>query len=51
MHGLNKQSHFLKEAQIMYERIPEELRRELSGLPSDNILLVLQAISSFTMLY
>jgi len=45
MERLNKQSHLPKEAQIMYERIPEELRRELSALPSDKVLLVLQALN------
>lgn len=41
----NKQTHLPKEAQIMYERIPEELRRELSTLSSDKTLLVLQALN------
>lgn len=45
MERLNKQSNLPKEAQVMYERIPEELRRELSALPPDKILLVLQALN------
>jgi hypothetical protein len=45
MEGLNIPSQLPKEAQIMYERIPEQLRHELSALPSDKMLPVLQALN------
>jgi hypothetical protein len=35
----------LKEAQIMYQRIPEELRHELDALPSDKMVRVLEALN------
>lgn len=45
MEGLNKPNQVPKEAQIMYERILEELRRELDALPSDKMVSVLQALN------
>jgi len=34
-----------KEAQIMYQRIPEELQRELEALPLDKMMRVLEALN------
>jgi hypothetical protein len=34
-----------KEANIMYQRLPEELRRELDILPSDKVISVLEALN------
>jgi len=47
MERLNIPGKLPKEAQIMYERIPEQLRHELSALPSDKMLPVLEALNKF----
>jgi len=47
MERLNIPSQLPKEAQIMYERIPEQLRHELSALPSDKMIRVLEALNKF----
>ena len=47
MERLNIPSELPKEAQIMYERIPGQLRHELSALPSDEMLPVLEALNKF----
>jgi hypothetical protein len=45
MERLNIPSELPKEAQIMYERMPEQLKRELSQLPVGKMLPVLQAVN------
>ena len=41
----SKANQLPKEVQTMYERIPEELRRELDTLPSDKTMRVLEALN------
>jgi hypothetical protein len=36
-----------KEVQIMYQRIPEELRRELDAMPPNKMIRVLEALNKF----
>ena len=45
MEGLDKGNQLPREVRIMYERIPEELRRELDALPSNKIVSVLEALN------
>ena len=45
MEGLNIPSQLPEQVRIMYERIPEQLRHELSALSSDKMLPVLQALN------
>ena len=45
MEESGRPSHLPKEMQIMYQRIPEELRRELDALPSDKMMRVLEALN------
>jgi hypothetical protein len=47
MERLNIPSKLPKEAQIMYERMPEQLKHELSQLPLDKMLPVLEALNKF----
>ena len=45
MEESGKANQLPKEAQIMYQRIPEELRRELDTLPLDKMMRVLEALN------
>ena len=47
MEESGRTSHLPREAQIMYQRIPEELRRELDALPPDKMMHVLEALNKF----
>ena len=47
MEGLDKGNKLPGNVEIMYERIPEELRRELDTLPSEKVASVLQALNRF----
>jgi hypothetical protein len=42
-----KSNQLPKEVQIMYQRIPEELRLELDAMPPDKIIRVLEALNKF----
>jgi hypothetical protein len=43
----DKGSQLPPEVQIMYQRIPDELRRELDALPPDKMIHVLEALNKF----
>ena len=45
MEERGKPNQLPKEAQVMYQRIPEELRRELDALPQDKMMRVLEALN------
>ena len=45
MEGLDRPNELPREVQIMYERIPEKLRRILDELPSDRTVSVLEALN------
>jgi uncharacterized protein YdeI (YjbR/CyaY-like superfamily) len=45
MEQSRKPNHLPKYAQIMYQRIPEELQRELDALPSAKMIRVLEALN------
>jgi hypothetical protein len=45
MERLDKGNQLPRELQVMYERVPEELRRELDTLPSDKRVSVLEALT------
>ncbi|MCK4273817.1 MAG: hypothetical protein KAW90_02910 [Dehalococcoidales bacterium] len=45
MEGLDKHNQLPREVQIMYERLPKELRHELDALPSDKIVSVLEGLN------
>jgi len=45
MEGLDRPNELPREVQIMYERIPEKLRRKLDELPSDRTVSVLEALN------
>ena len=47
MEGLDKGNKLPENVEIMYERIPEELRHELDTLPSEKVVSVLQALNRF----
>ena len=47
MERLNIPSKLPKEAQIMYQRIPDELRCELDAMPPDKMIRVLEALNKF----
>ena len=47
MEGLDKGNKLPGNVEIMYERIPEELRHELDTLPSEKVVSVLQALNRF----
>lgn len=47
MERLNIPNKLPKEAQIMYERMPEQLKQELSQLPLNKMLPVLEALNKF----
>jgi len=47
LEGLYKGNKLPREVEIMYERLPEELRYELNTLPSDKMVSVLQALNRF----
>ena len=47
MEGLDKGNKLPREVEIMYERVPKELRHELSILPSDKMVSTLQALNRF----
>jgi len=42
-----KPNQLPKEAQIMYQRIPDELRCELDAMPPDKRIRVLEALNKF----
>ena len=46
MEGLDKGNKLPRDVEIMYERIPEELKQELDKLPSDKRVSVLEALTS-----
>lgn len=45
MEPSDKGNQLPQEVRIMYERIPEELRRELDTLPPNKIVSVLEALN------
>jgi len=45
MEESSKPNQLPKEARIMYQRIPEELRRELDTLSQDKMMRVLEALN------
>ncbi len=45
MEGLDKGNKLSREVEIMYKRVPEELRHELDTLPSEKMVSVLQALN------
>jgi hypothetical protein len=45
MRELDKHSQLHRELQVMYERVPEELRHELDTLPSAKRVNVLEALA------
>jgi hypothetical protein len=47
MERLNILSGLPKEAQIMYQRIPDELRCELDVMPPDKMIRVVEALNKF----
>ncbi len=47
MERLNIPSKLPKEAQIMYQRIPDELRCGLGAMPPDKMIRVLEALNKF----
>jgi hypothetical protein len=47
MEESGKPSQLPKEAQIMYQRIPDELRCELDAMPLDKMIRVLEALNKF----
>ena len=47
MEALDKGNKLPRNVEIMYERIPEELRHELDTLPSEKVMSVLQALNRF----
>ena len=47
MEGLDKPNQLPGDVEIMYKRLPEELRRELDTLPSEKMVNVLQALNRF----
>jgi len=47
MERLNIPSKLPKEAQIMYQSIPDELRCELDVMPPDKMIRVLEALNKF----
>jgi len=47
MEGLNKGNKLPRDVEIMYERIPEELRHELDALPPEKMVSMLQALNRF----
>jgi hypothetical protein len=42
-----KSKQMPKEVQIMYQRIPDELRRELDAMPTDKMIHALKALNRF----
>ena len=47
MEGLDKGNKLPRDVEIMYERIPQELKQELDKLPSEKMVSVLQALNRF----
>ena len=47
MEGLDKGNKLPRDVEIMYERIPEELKQELDKLPSEKMVSVLQVLNRF----
>jgi len=47
MERLNISGKLPKEVQIMYQRIPDELKGELDAMPLDRIIRVLEALNKF----
>jgi len=45
MEELSKPNQLPKEVRMMYQRIPEELRRELDTLSQDKVIRVLEALN------
>ena len=45
MEKSQKPDQLPKQVQMMYQRIPEELRRELEALPLDKMIRVLEALN------
>jgi hypothetical protein len=51
MEGLDKGSQLPRELQVMYERVPEELRHELDTLPSEKRVIVLEKVLAQSFYY
>jgi len=47
MGGLDKGNKLPRDVEIMYERLPEELKQEVDKLPSEKMVSVLQALNRF----
>jgi hypothetical protein len=47
MERLNIPDKLPKEVQIMYQRLPDELRRELDAMPLESIIHVLKALNKY----
>lgn len=47
MEGLDKGNKLPRDVEIMYERLPEELKQEVDKLPSEKMVSVLQALNRF----
>jgi hypothetical protein len=45
MEGLDKPNQLPREVQVMYKRIPQELRCELDAMPLDRVVSVLEGLN------